>query len=211
MNQGRQVSQREWGALALILALALGLRLFKADASLWYDEIFTVVNYVRLPTAQLVGVFDSLNNHMFYSLLAQLSVGILGENPLALRLPAILFGVGSIFVQWRIARRMMGAPGALIVALLLALSYHHVWFSQNARGYTGLLFFCSAATLAFVKGLEKPGWRIWASSAKVACTSNQPASPQSSVEVGAGSLPSKYGNQGNKTNSAVRTIQANSL
>jgi uncharacterized membrane protein len=163
MNEGLNVGKREWGALALVLALALALRLFKADASLWYDEIFTVVNYVRLPTSQLVGVFDSLNNHMLYSLLAQASVGLLGENPAALRLPAILFGVGSIFVQWRIARRMMGAPGALVVALLLALSYHHVWFSQNARGYTGLLFFCSAATLAFIKGLEKPGWRIWAS------------------------------------------------
>lgn len=161
MDERQTVTGREWRVLAFVLALALALRLFKADASLWYDEIFTVVNYVRLPTAQLIGVFDSLNNHMLYSLLAQLSVGIMGESPLALRLPAILFGVGSIFVQWRIARRMMGAPGALIVAMLLALSYHHVWFSQNARGYTGLLFFCSAATLAFVKGLEKPGWRIW--------------------------------------------------
>lgn len=162
MNERQMVTGREWGVLTLILALALALRLFKADASLWYDEIFTVVNYVRLPTAQLVGTYDSLNNHMLYSLLAQLGVGLLGENPLALRLPAILFGVASIYVQWRIARRMMGAPGALIVALLLALSYHHVWFSQNARGYTGLLFFCSAATLAFIKGLDKPGWRIWA-------------------------------------------------
>lgn len=162
MKEGLTISKQELGALAFILALALALRLFKAGASLWYDEIFTVVNFVRLPAAQLIGTFDSLNNHMLYSLLAQLSVGALGENPLSLRLPAILFGVGSIFVQWRIARRMMGAPGALVVALLLALSYHHVWFSQNARGYTGLLFFCSAATLAFIKGLERPGWRIWA-------------------------------------------------
>lgn len=161
MNHEQAATRREWGALALILALALGLRLFKADASLWYDEIFTVVNFVRLPTAQLVSTFDSLNNHMLYSLLAQISVGVLGENPLALRLPAILFGLGSIIVQWRIARRVTGPVSALIIALLLALSYHHVWFSQNARGYTGLLFFCSAATWAFIKGLEKPGWRIW--------------------------------------------------
>lgn len=161
MDQGLQVNRREWGALALVLALALALRLFKANTSLWYDEIFTVVNFVRLPVEQLVITFDSLNNHMLYSLLAQLSTNILGENSLALRLPAILFGLASIFMQWRIARRMMGAPGALIIALLLALSYHHVWFSQNARGYTGLLFFCSAATLAFIKGMEKPGWLIW--------------------------------------------------
>lgn len=162
MDAEQRADRREWGALALILALALMLRLFKADASLWYDEIFTLVNFVRLPTLELIGTFDSLNNHMLYSLLAQITVGVFGENPLALRLPAILFGLGSIYIQWRIARRVTGPGSALIVALLLTLSYHHVWFSQNARGYTGLLFFTSAATLLFLKGLEKRDWKTWA-------------------------------------------------
>lgn len=161
VNGVRTIHGREWGALALILALALGLRLFKADAPLWYDEIFTLINFVRLPTADLIASYDSLNNHMLYSLGAQAAIAVLGENPLALRLPAILLGVGSIFVQWRISRRFTGAVPSLIVALLLAVSYHHVWFSQNARGYTGLLFFTSWATLLFIKGLERPGWKIW--------------------------------------------------
>ena len=162
MHHTGPLDRREYGALALVLLLALGLRLFKADAALWYDEIVTLVNFVRLPTLELIGTLDSLNNHMLYSLMAQLSIVALGETALALRLPAIILGVASIWMQWLIARRLMGARGALMVALLLAFSYHHVWFSQNARGYTGLLFFCSAATLAFVKGLEKPDWRNWA-------------------------------------------------
>lgn len=161
MNDSDIAGRREWLALALILALALALRLFRANADLWYDEIFTLVNFVRLPTAQLVSTYDSLNNHMLYSLAAQASIAVLGENALALRLPAILFGVGSIFVQWCISRRIVGPKSALIVALLLAISYHHIWFSQNARGYTGLLFFTSWATLVFLQGLERPGWKIW--------------------------------------------------
>lgn len=161
MDAERMAGKREGALLGLILALALSLRLFKADAALWYDEIFTVVNFVRLPVADLIASFDSLNNHMLYSLLAKACAALLGENPLALRLPAILFGVGSIFIQWRIARRVMSPMAALGVALLLAISYHHVWFSQNARGYTGLLFFTSWATLLFVKGLERPEWKTW--------------------------------------------------
>ncbi|MEO8723580.1 MAG: glycosyltransferase family 39 protein [Sphingobium sp.] len=157
------MNRREWGALALILSLACALRLFKADTALWYDEIYTVVNFVRLPTSTLIATYDSLNNHMLYSLAAQASVAILGESSLSVRLPAILLGLGSIFVQWRISRRVTGPVQALIVALLLTLSYHHVWFSQNARGYTGLLFFTSAATLAFIKGLENPNWKTWTS------------------------------------------------
>ena len=161
MNRERTASGREWAALGGVLALALALRLFKADAALWYDEIFTLVNFVRLPTGELIASYDSLNNHMLYSLAAQACVAVLGENPLALRLPAILLGIGSIFVQWRISRRVTGPVPALIVALLLALSYHHIWFSQNARGYTGLLFLTSWATLAFIQGMERPGWKIW--------------------------------------------------
>lgn len=161
MNAERTTGRREGALLGAILALALALRLFKADAALWYDEIFTVVNFVRLPVAELIVSYDSLNNHMLYSLLAKACVAVLGENPLALRLPAILFGVAGIFVQWRIARRVMGPMAALSVALLLAISYHHVWFSQNARGYTGLLFFTSWATLLFIKGLERPEWKTW--------------------------------------------------
>ncbi|HNJ67208.1 MAG TPA: hypothetical protein PKW28_15015, partial [Turneriella sp.] len=76
MSGEQQTTRREWGALALILVLALALRLFKANASLWYDEIFTVVNFVRLPTLELIGTFDSLNNHMLYSLLAQITVSL---------------------------------------------------------------------------------------------------------------------------------------
>lgn len=161
MDAERTAGKRESALLGAILVLALALRLFKADAALWYDEIFTVVNFVRLPPADLIASFDSLNNHMLYSLLAKGCAAMLGENPLALRLPAILFGVGSIFIQWRIARRVMSPMAALGVALLLAISYHHVWFSQNARGYTGLLFFTSWATLLFIKGLERPEWKTW--------------------------------------------------
>jgi hypothetical protein len=43
----------------------------------------------------------------------------------------------------------------------MAISYHHVWFSQNARGYTGLLFWTSLATLLLIKGLKKPSWGVW--------------------------------------------------
>ena len=39
--------------------------------------------------------------------------------------------------------------------MLLTLSYHHVWFSQNARGYTGLLFFTLLGTHEFLRMLSE--------------------------------------------------------
>jgi len=38
------------------------------------------------------------------------------------------------------AREFVGRTEALLASLLLAVNYHHVWFSQNARGYSTLAF-----------------------------------------------------------------------
>ncbi|MGH9795821.1 MAG: glycosyltransferase family 39 protein [Candidatus Acidiferrales bacterium] len=50
---------------------------------------------------------------------------------------------------------------ALLAAGLLAVSYHHVWFSQNARGYTGLALWTLVTTYFFVRGWREGGLRPW--------------------------------------------------
>ncbi len=156
-----KLRRQEWIALGAILLIAAAARFFRLDASLWYDEVDTLVNFVRLPTRELVTAFDSTNNHMFYSLQAQAAIALFSESAWALRLPAALFGIFSLVVLWAMARRAVGRTEALVTMFLLAISYHHVWFSQNARGYTGLLFWTACATLLFADGLARPSWRNW--------------------------------------------------
>lgn len=147
--------------LLAICALALVLRLVKLDAELWYDEILTLVQFVRLPLGELLTTYTSLNNHIAYSLEAKAVIALFGEHPWTLRLPAALFGVGSVYAAYRLIREAVGPWEARLGALLLALSYHHVWFSQNARGYTGLLFFSLVGTLAFVRAAEGTTRKHW--------------------------------------------------
>ena len=151
----------EAGALAALLVLALAVRLVGLNASLWYDEVETLTNFVRLPWGQLFSDFSSLNNHMFYSLQAKAAVELFGESAWALRLPALLMGMASLALVWWLARKETGRGAALVTLLLLALSYHHVWFTQNARGYTGLLTWTTAATILMMSGLRRPRWSIW--------------------------------------------------
>src|SRR4029077_10917156 len=101
------------------------------------------------------------NNHMFYSLQAQAAIALFSESAWSLRLPAALFGLASVVAVWALARIAVGRTEALVVAFLLAISYDHVWFSQNARGYTELLFWTTWATLLFARGLAGSGWRTW--------------------------------------------------
>jgi len=151
----------EFAGLLAILAVALGLRLISLGTPLWYDEIVTLVEYVRLPTSELVTTYSSLNNHILYSLSAQASISLFGEHAWAVRLPAVVYGVASVAALWWLARHVVGRGQALLAAAMLACSPHHIWFSQNARGYTGLLLLTLLGTSLFLKGLRKPTPGTW--------------------------------------------------
>ena len=159
-TQAAGVSRIEWIALAGVLLVATAARFYRLGTSLWYDEIDTLLDFVRLPTRELIHSLGS-NNHMFYSLQAQAAIALFSESAWSLRLPAVLFGLASLVAIWALARRAVGRAEALVVALLLSISYDHVWFSQNARGYTELLFWTTWATLLFARGLAGSGWRTW--------------------------------------------------
>ncbi len=155
------IDRNEKFILAAILIIAAALRIWKLDAPLWYDEIVTLTDYLRLPLDRLLVTYSSFNNHPFYSLEAKLFVDALGEAPWVLRMPAMLFGLGSIWLVWRIARTLVGAPAALLAAALTSLSYHHIWFSQNARGYTELMFWSLAMYALFKANLGAASLRGW--------------------------------------------------
>jgi mannosyltransferase len=148
-----QKSAHAWGpirAMLALLAIGLLLRLPGLGHGLWYDEIQTLVDYVQQPWGRLLTTFDTTNQHLLFSISARLTTSLLGASALALRLPAVLFGVASLGATVTFARRWLPAREAWWSAALLAVSYHHIWFSQNARGYTGLLLGTVVASALFV-------------------------------------------------------------
>ena len=147
--------------LAATLAVALLLRTYGVDASLWYDEIDTLVHHARQPVNTLLTTYPSLNHHVLFTLEAKAALVLFGESAWALRLPAVLLGVASVWALWLVARLVVPVREALLSAVLLAVSYHHVWFSQNARGYTGLLFFGLIATYFLLRAARSGSWWDW--------------------------------------------------
>ncbi len=159
------VTGAETGLAVGIVALGLLLRLPGLGDGLWFDEIQTLVEYVRLPLARIVTTFDSQNQHLLYTVSAHAAVSWFGESGWALRLPAVLFGAASLWGVWRLGRLVAPPQEALFAAALLAASYHHVWFSQNARGYTGLLLWSLLGSLCLLRLLagryrDARGWIV---------------------------------------------------
>lgn len=150
-----------WISLLVLSGIALLLRLWNLNSDLWVDEVFTLLDFVRQPIGQILTSFPSQNQHMFYSILAHISTEFFGESAWSIRLPSVLFGVGSIWALFLLCRRLLGIREALLACVLMTFSYHHIWFSQNARGYMGLLFFTLLATWFWFEALEKNKWSWW--------------------------------------------------
>lgn len=144
-----------------ILITAFLLRLYNLNFGIWFDEIVTYVSYMDRPFGEILTTYDNQNNHILYTLLARLSFVTLGESVWSLRLPAVLFGVGSIWALYLFSSEVSTRREALLSAGLLAFSYHHVWFSQNARGYTALLFWTLLSSWLLIRALREDGVQLW--------------------------------------------------
>lgn len=155
------VPRREVVCLAAILFGAALVRLYSLGDGLWHDEILTYVNYATLPMAEIVSTYRDQNQHFLYTLLAHISLSLLGDGAWSLRFPAVVFGVASIWALYLFGRQVATGRESLLAAALLAFSYHHIWFSQNARGYIGLLFWTLLASWLFLRGIREGQTRTW--------------------------------------------------
>jgi 4-amino-4-deoxy-L-arabinose transferase-like glycosyltransferase len=124
---------------AVVLLVALALRIMAARGDLWLDEIWSV-NLLTLVSSPL-DIFWRLthdNNHHLNSLYLY----FLGDDAsvLARRGLAIAFGVASVAMAGLIGLRR-GRAAALITMVLMALSYPMIHYSSEARGSGPMMFF----------------------------------------------------------------------
>ncbi len=144
-----------------IMTVGLLLRLVGLGEALWFDEIKMYARYMNRPFSVIFSVYDDQNQHILYSILAKLSIGLFGDSASSLRIPAALFGVASLAALYAFGTRVTSRAESLLAAALLAVSYHHVWFSQNARGYTGLLLWTLLSTGLFLDLLRNRDRSRW--------------------------------------------------
>lgn len=149
----RPAPGRTAGLLVGLVALAAVLRAIGLDQGLWVDEIMSIKQAFRNPVLEILTGFRNENDHPLYSLLAHVSMQAFGDRPWPTRLPAVLFGVATVPALWLLGRAVASRGEALAAAALLAVSYHHVWFSQNARGYTAVAFFAVVGAWLLVRGV----------------------------------------------------------
>ena len=145
----------------LTLLLGLVLRAVHLNKGLWIDEYLTVINYIRPEFTYIASNFTDDNQHWLFSVLAKISALVFGESQWSVRLPATIFGLLSIWATFRLGRLVFNDSVALLSSFLLAVSYHHIWYSQNARGYTILLLGTILSVDLLIRALRSNQWKYW--------------------------------------------------
>ena len=148
--------------LAGVTLVALVLRLVNLGDDLWVDEVYTVRQYASGSVRHILSTYHDPNNHLLNSLLVHASIKMFGFREWAIRLPALLFGVVTIPAFYFTARLVFDRMRSVLAVALLAVSYQHVFFSQNARGYAGYMLFGVLCTAFLALALREDRLRLWA-------------------------------------------------
>ena len=93
---------------------------------------------------------------------------IFGRNAFAARLPFVLFGLGTIYLIYLIARRLFNERAAIFAILFATLSWPYLVYIRQARYYALVLFFTSLVIYFYLDFLEKRknSW-VWFSLAAI--------------------------------------------
>jgi len=143
-----------------ILLLALILRLINLNQSLWLDEAVQAITakssffYIFL---EIIGDFHPPLYHFFM----HYWVSIFGSSEIALRMPSVLFGVGTVYLIYKISGLIInelfinGLKNLkifpIIAALFLATAPFHIYYSQETRMYSMACFLTALSMFSFIK------------------------------------------------------------
>lgn len=142
------------GAVTIVSSV---LRVYRIDSSFWYDELFSLLNYFRATPLKVITNISNPNNHPLYSLLAKASITLFGEREWSARLPAMVTGIATPPLLYIFAQKRYGVKTALLSSLLLSFNMWHIWFSQDARGYSGMIFLSLCSQIFFINMVENIG------------------------------------------------------
>src|SRR4030065_1581620 len=93
--------------ILLILVLAFILRLIKPNQSLWLDETIGAIAVKSYSYRELFVKFFTSDNHPpLYYLILKVWTSIFGYSEISIRFPSILFGLGTIYLTYRIAKKL---------------------------------------------------------------------------------------------------------
>ena len=147
---------RTFWIVAGVVALGAALRFATLGVqSYHHDEIVTASRVLRVGFGHAMDAvgFSESAPPLYYAL-AWIWTQITGTGPWGLRSLSAVAGVATIPVVYLIGCELRERRTGLLAAALVAVNPMLIWYSQEARAYALLAFFCSLSLLYCVRALR---------------------------------------------------------
>ncbi|MCQ3947581.1 MAG: hypothetical protein DPW21_12955 [Anaerolineae bacterium] len=153
MKRLARLAPRDWIGLGLVLAgLALRLRQYLVNRSLWLDEAMLANNILSRDVARLLQPLDNDQGAPIGFLVLQKSVTLyLGSSEYALRLIPFLAGCLALALMFLLVRKTVGAFAGSLALALFAFSPALVSYSSEAKQYSSDAAIALALFLLFLR------------------------------------------------------------
>jgi mannosyltransferase len=141
-----------------------------------HDEVITALRVLPGSFGEMLhAVKVSESNPPLYYVLGWGWAKELGTGEVGLRSLSALFGAATVPVGYLIGRQLASRRAGLILAALIAANPMLIWYSQEARSYSLLVFFCAVSLFFFVRALDTRAGRdlaCWAIASALALCSH---------------------------------------
>jgi hypothetical protein len=153
---------RRWALVLVAAGAAWRLTRYFLRFPIWGDEAFICLNLLDQTYLGLTRPLQYMQIAPVLFLWLELTVGrLLGTSEFALRLPALLAGLGALALFWRLARMCLGRLGTTIAVGLLAISYFPVRHACEVKPYALDLFMALALLTPAMAWSRRPDQWPW--------------------------------------------------
>jgi hypothetical protein len=144
--------------LSLILILAAVLRFYGLiNQSMWLDELHTM-NEIdpAISWSETYRYLSCCDPHPpLYYIIERMLVLIFGYTDFVARSFSAICGIISVWAMYLLGKEILSKPLGLMAALLTAVNYYNIYYSQEARCYIMALLFVVLSYLCFVRLVKK--------------------------------------------------------
>jgi uncharacterized membrane protein len=146
LKQKQIILKRENLILPFLLLLTTFLRFYKISAlSIWTDEGISL----KVATSNISNIILMAASDVhppFFYIVLHYWVLLFGKSEMALRSLSALAGIGAVLLIYLITSRFLNKRVALITTGVSTISPFLIWYAQEARSYSLLLFFTLLST-----------------------------------------------------------------
>ncbi len=161
-NELRNIPTSVYLAITLITLFGSISRLYYLNIPIRNDEAFTFLNYVSRPMLVTLSLYDTSNNHILFSVFANICTSLFGPEEWALRLPSFVAGILLIPGAFILARVLFKSSGAgLLAAGLISGAPYLTEYAINARGYSFICLFTTIMLIATFFLIANHKSKIW--------------------------------------------------